>query len=177
MRRALPFVSLLVLAACFDGGVLLPAEPPGAPTAAPQVHVGFAPGGLADAIVVDAVERLPLRAADLISPGGPITPASSIDTDATPRFAAGQRVAADPWRSTLSGSSGPTLSMIQNEGAGAAYQSRQQLLATVSNATIVLPDPVAYRRDWQRYRVRLVFGNPPGDSETRLLPAPGPPPR
>ncbi len=168
---------LLSLAACFDGGVLPPAEPPGALATAPQVHVGFPPGGLVDAIVVDAVERLPLRAAELLAPGGPITPASSIDTDATPRFASGQRVSADPWRSTLSGSSGPTLSMIQNEGAGAAYQSRQQLLATVSSATIPLPDPVAYRRDWQRYRIRLIFGNPPGDSETRLLPAPQPPPR
>ena len=171
----LPFVSLT---ACFDGGgAFPPAEPPGALAPTPQVRVGFPPGGLVDAIVVDTVERLPLRAADLVVPGGPIIPAASIDIDSSPRFAAGQRVAADPWRSTLSGSSGPTLSMIQNEGAGAAYQSRQQLLATVSSATIPLPDPVAYRRDWARYRIRLTFGTPPGEVETRLFPAPEPPSR
>jgi hypothetical protein len=60
--------------------------------------------------------------------------------------------------------------------AGAALNSQQQLLATVSTAEIALPDPVAYRRDWARYRIRLTFGTPPGEVETRLLPAPPPPP-
>jgi hypothetical protein len=54
--------------------------------------------------------------------------------------------------------------------------SREQLLATVSSAEIALPDPVVYRRDWRRYRIRLTFGTPPGEVETREIPAPEPPP-
>ncbi len=179
MRRVLPaslaaLLLLLLVVAC-DGGFTLPPGPADlAP--APQVRVSFPPGGLADTIVVDAIDRLPLRAAELIAPGGSITPAGSIDIDSSPRFASGQRVAADPWRSNLSGSSFPTASMIQNAAAGAAYQSQQQLLATVSRADIPLPDPVAYRRGWTRYRVRLTFGTPPGEIETREFAAPQPPP-
>jgi hypothetical protein len=177
MRRVLPaslaaLLPLLLVVGC-DGGFGLPPGPADlAP--APQVRVSFPPGGLADTIVVEAIDRLPLRAAELIAPGGSITRAAGIDTDSSPRFASGQRVAADPWRSTLSGSSGPTASMTQNAGAGAAYQSQQQLLATVSSADIPLPDPVAYRRDWAHYRIRLTFGTPP-DAETREFAAPQPP--
>ena len=36
----------------------------------------------------------------------------------------------------------------------------------VSRADIPLPDPVAYRRDWRDWRVRLTFGTPPGELET-----------
>jgi hypothetical protein len=49
------------------------------------------------------------------------------------------------------------------------------LLAVVSTASIPLPDPVAYRRDWQKYRIRLRFGDPP-QVETREIDAPAPPP-
>jgi hypothetical protein len=45
----------------------------------------------------------------------------------------------------------------------------------VSSASIRLPDPVAYRRDWQGYRIRLRFGGPP-QVETREVAAPAPPP-
>ena len=58
---------------------------------------------------------------------------------------------------------------------GAAVQSQSQLLATVSSATIALPDPVAYRRAWQKYRIRLRFGDPP-DAESREIAGPEPPP-
>ena len=60
--------------------------------------------------------------------------------------------------------------------AGAALRGRQQLLATVSTAEIALSDPVAYRRDWRRYRIRLTFGTPPSKIETREIAAPEPPP-
>ena len=53
-------------------------------------------------------------------------------------------------------------------------RGRQQLLAIVSTAEITLPDPVAYRRDWQHYGVRLTFGTSPGEAETREIPAPAP---
>ena len=65
---------------------------------------------------------------------------------------------------------------MPNAGGGAALQGQQQLLANVSTAEIALPDPVAYRRDWRRYRIRLTFGTPPGEVETRDIAAPEPPP-
>ncbi len=43
----------------------------------------------------------------------------------------------------------------------------------MSSASIALPDPVAYRRDWQKYRIRLRLGDPP-QAETRELAAPAP---
>jgi hypothetical protein len=52
-----------------------------------------------------------------------------------------------------------------------------QVLAVLSQAEIPLPDPVAYRRDWATYRVRLTFGTPPSDLESRELAAPAPPPQ
>ena len=57
---------------------------------------------------------------------------------------------------------------------GTAPLTQTRLLAIVSNATIQLPDPVAYRRDWRQYRIRLRFGDPP-QVETREIAAPAPP--
>ncbi len=170
MRRVLPvLVPLLLIAGCEDGG----APPPG-PTA--QLRAGFPRGGIADTIAIEAIERLPLRAAELLSPDGATTPASTIDVVASPSFAGGQRVAGDPWQSALSGSASAAALNWQHAEAGAAPQSREQLLATVSRAEIALPDPVVYRRDWGHYRIRLTFGTPPGEIETREIAAPEPPP-
>ena len=65
---------------------------------------------------------------------------------------------------------------LPNAQAGAALYSNQQLLAMVSRADIPLPDPVAYRRDWRDWRVRLTFGTPPGELQTLVIAAPEPPP-
>ena len=43
-------------------------------------------------------------------------------------------------------------------------------------ASISLPDPVEYLRDWRSYRIRLSFGDPPGETETREVAGPEPPP-
>ncbi len=127
MHRFLPVLLLLFpIIGCADGGVP-PAGPPG-PTA--QLRAGFPPRGLADTIVVDAVERLPLRVAELVAPEGATTPASYIDVADSPRFATGQWVAGDPWRNALSGSGGAAALTLHHTQAGAALQSQQQLLAS-----------------------------------------------
>ena len=59
---------------------------------------------------------------------------------------------------------------------GGAPQQRAAFLAMISTASIPLPDPVEYRRDWRSYRVRLSFGDAPGEVETREVDAPEPPP-
>jgi hypothetical protein len=180
MRRflLLPLVvllPLLAIAGC-DEVVSLPPGPPPPPGATAEVTAAFPRGGLVDTIVVNAVDRLPLRSAELVAPDGSATPASYIDVAASPRFATGQRAAGNSWqRSFASGVAAPALAI----GSGqtfAAVESREQLLANFSTADIPLPDPVVYRRDWARYRIRLTFGTPPG-AELRELPAPAPPPR
>jgi hypothetical protein len=169
LAAALPF---LALAAC-DGGIALP---PGPPALTAEARAGFPIGGVVDTIVVSAVDRLPLRAAALVAPDGVAIPASYIDVVASPGFATGQRVAGNPWQNSISGGNAIPALAIQNAQASAALESREQLLATVSTADIALPDPVVYRRDWRHYRIRLTFGAPPGEVETRELPAPAPSP-
>ena len=175
MHRALSLPLLLLLAVlpggCGSGG----APPRAPPPAAAQVRVGF--GGLVDTIEIAAVDRLALRAADLVAPDGTTTPASSVDVANAPRLATGQWAASNPWQDAVTGNSALAAMTLGHAQAGAALQSREQLLAMVSTAVLPLPDPVAYRRDWQHYRIRLGFGTPPGETETREMPAPAPPPQ
>ena len=171
MRRVLlALLPLLSIAACAGGG------PPAGPLGPTEgLRAGFPKRGVADTIAIDAIERLPLRAAVLVAPDGTAIMASNIDVADSPRFATGQWTAGDPWRNALSGG-GPVALTMQHPETGAALQGQQQLLANVSTAEIALPDPVAYRRDWRNYRIRLTFGTPPGEVETREIAAPEPPP-
>src|SRR5512135_541156 len=139
MRRALPVLLPLVLLPACEGGGSLPSGPPDPGN---QVRVGFPKGGLVDTIVIDAIERLPLRAAELISADGRATEANHIDVTATPTVATGQWVAGDPWQNALVGRGSAAVLTMPNAQAGAALQGEQQLLATVSSAEIALPDPV-----------------------------------
>ena len=166
---------LLPIAGCDEVAALPPGPPPPAGAAA-ELAAGFPVGGVADTIVVTAVDRLPLRGAELVAPDGAATPASYIDVAASPRLATGQRMVGNSWERTIaSGAAAPAPALGFGEG-GAAVESREQLLANFSTADIPLPDPVVYRRDWARYRLRLTFGTPPGRVERRELAAPAPPP-
>ena len=167
MRRLVLLVSFVMVAGCAAGG------PP--PVATEGVSVGFPPRGLADTIAIHAVDRLPLRAASLIAPDGSATPAPDIDVNPAPSFRTSQDLGNDPYAGNVfgvgnvGGTPGPALP----QGGAAVTETR--VLVMVSDASIALPDPVAYRRDWRRYRIRLLFGTPPAPPETRELPAPAPP--
>jgi hypothetical protein len=167
----LPLLLPLLAAGCVGGAV----PPPGPPPPSAQIRVGF--GGIVDTIAIDAIERLPLRAAELVAPDGTATPASTIEVDSSPRLATGQWALSHTWHEPLTGRIGLAPLAWQNAQAGAALRSQTQLLAMVSSAEIPLQDPVVYRRDWPRYRIRLTFGTPPGEVEMREFPAPAPPPQ
>jgi len=170
MRRlAAILVPLTLVVAC---GEAPPAGPP-----LDSVRAAFPPGGLADVIQVQTIDRLALRSAELVGPDGGVAPASSIDVDHNPHFAGGQYVANDPWRGSLGGNPGPALLGMLDPQANAAIRSTEQVLTTVSLGAIPLPDPVAYRRAWREYRIRLSFGVPPGEVRTVEIAAPEPPPR
>ena len=171
MSRAVSALLLVIATAACDAGS---APPSGPPASAAQVRVGF--GGLVDTIEVAALERLPLRAAELVAPDGSATPSGPITVDDAPRSAVGQWATANPWKDPVTGDNSLGALSLRQPQSGAALWGQERILAMASNAQILLPDPVAYRRDWADYRIRLTFGTPPG-IETQELPAPAPPPR
>jgi hypothetical protein len=168
MRRWLMILpSLIVLAACTDA-------PPGAGAPRQEARASFPRGGVADVIKIDVLDPAPLRAADLVAPDGTTTSASSLDVNANPQTIGGQGTIADPWRPSMLGSNG--INPLPTGQIDPAARARDQLLLTVSTADITLPDPVAYRRDWGNYKIRLSFAAAGDQLETRDIPAPEPPP-
>ena len=154
-----------------------PETPPGTVATQANLRVWFPPRGVVGTIEIDAVERLPLQTAQLIAPDGTVTAASSIDSTTTPTVAAGQWEAGHPFDAPVAIGASSLLAVAGPPGpAATAIFAQKQLLATLSTADIPLSDPVAYRRDWQHYRIRLTFGTPPATIETRDLAAPEPPP-
>lgn len=175
MRRVLPICLPLVLLAACEASLLPPAGPDAAPgrvAASANLRAWFPPRAVVDTIEIDATDRLPLRAADLVAPDGTITHANDVNVAATPGSDNGQWQVGHLWDL-------PVASVSSLPGAtpppglpDAAVSSQQRVLATVSTADVTLPDAVAYRRDWQHYRIRLTFGSSPGETETREIPAP-----
>ena len=170
--RVLPVLSLIgpvLLSACDGEGAAGPALP------APEARAEFPPGGVANAIALTTIDRLPLRAAELVAPDGKETPAGPITATPSPSVAGGQWLANDPYRHDLTAATGNFGSSAQlPPGVVTSLQGHVQLLATVSQGSIAVPDEAAYRRDWAKYRVRLHFGDPPG-AVTREIAAPAPP--
>lgn len=158
---------LLALAACTDA-------PP--PQTGPMagVQASFPPGAVVNVIRVDALDRLPLRTAELVAPDGGTAAANSIDVQANPATIAGPHAYRDPWRSSQIGPNG--INPAPDATSDPSPNSIHQLLLTVSTAQIPLPDPVAYRRDWAGYKIRLGFANPGNQLDMREIPAPQPPP-
>ena len=159
-------LAAILLAACADSGL---------PPATDQIRARFPPGGVVDVIEVDAIDRLPLRKAGLVAPDGQTTPASYLNVFPSPGTTLDREFATSPYAGNAFGYGNITANLAASGGAGAPQQ-RVALLAMVATASIPLPDPVEYRRDWRGYRIRLDFGDPPGDVQSRELPAPAPPP-
>ncbi len=139
-----------------------------------QVRARFPSGGVVNSIEIDAVNRLPLRAAELVAPDGQATPASYLHVDRSPSVTFYQRRIDTPEEGNISGIG--SIAPIPAIVAGAP-QGDAQFLAMVSTASIPLPDEIEYRRDWRSYRIFLSFGDVAGEVERRVLLAPEPPPK
>lgn len=162
----LPGVCLVVcvlLAGCGSGLPPLPND---------RVRARFPPGGIVDVIEISAIDRLPLRAAELIAPDGTATPAASIAVGPAPAETYSQQFPGSPYSGAAFGFA--NIAPAPGDAAGAP-QAQSRLLAMVATTSIALRDPVAYRRDWRDYRIRLRFGERPGAVE-RDIAAPEPPP-
>jgi hypothetical protein len=166
MRIAFSLLTCVPVAAC--AGV-------GAPPPVDQPRAYFPVGGIVDVIDIDAVDRLPLRSAELIAPDGKSTPAGSINAYPSPSETIYRPSIAGPNAGAAFGPPDPAIAGQASAAVGAAVQTRSRLLATVSTASIALPDPAAYRRGWQKYRIRLHFGEPSAGGEIQEIAAPPPP--
>jgi hypothetical protein len=167
MRAAAFLLMLALVAACSPESGLPPL-----PT--DQVRARFPPGGVVNSIEVDAVDRLPLRTAELVSPDGQATPASYLHVSASPSVTFYQRQIDTPYEGNFFGigNVAPVPAVLTG-----APQGDAQLLAMVSIASIPVQDEIEYRRDWRSYRIFLSFGDLAGEVERRVLPAPEPPPK
>jgi hypothetical protein len=166
MQAVFAILTIVLLAACADGGL--------SPLANDQVRVRFPAGGVVDVIEVDAVNRLPLRSAELVAPDGKATPASYLNVNPSPSITSYEELPNDPYAGLGVGNTTPGVSLPALTGG--SPQQRATLLAMISSASIPLPDPVEYRRNWRNYRIRLSFGDAPNGVETREVDAPAPPP-
>ncbi len=166
--RVAAFVAMIaLLAACSSGAA--------GPSPGQQASASFPVGGIANVIAVDATDRLALRQAELVAPDGRATAATSVTANPSPTENYSQQFPGGPYSGSQLGVSSIGSNAL-SPGVVGAPQSRRTLLAIVSSASIPVPDPVAYRRDWQKYHIILRFGTPPGEIETREIPAPAPPP-
>jgi hypothetical protein len=159
-------LSFVLLAACDEGGL--------APVPSDQIRAGFPPGGVVDVIEVDTVNHLPLRSAALIAPDEQVTQASYLTVNPSPSATFYQAFPNSPYAGAAAGAGNLTAGLTTLSTG--APQQQVTLQTMFSTASLPLPDPVDYRREWRNYRIRLDFGIPPGDTETRELPAPEPPP-
>jgi len=165
-RTAGAILTLAVLVGCsVDNG--LP------PVATNRVQARFPAGGVVNSIEVDAVNRLPLRTAELVAPDGEATPASYLHVNPSPSVTFYQRQIDNPYEGSISGIGNftPVPAIVTG-----APQGDARLLAMVSTASIPVPDEIAYLRDWRSYRIFLSFGDVAGEVERLVLPAPEPPP-
>ena len=169
MRVVATFLIVGMLAACdyVSGPPSLPSD---------QVRAYFPSGGVADAIEVDATNRLPLRTAELVAPNGDATPASYLHVSSDPGVTYYQRFFNSPYVGNAMGVGTIVVgNPVTTDIGHGAPQGAVRLLAMVSTASIPLPDEIAYRRDWRSYRVFLSFGDLSGEVERKVLPAPEPP--
>ncbi|TMJ66185.1 MAG: hypothetical protein E6G83_11120 [Alphaproteobacteria bacterium] len=165
MRAAALLLTLALAAGCAPESGL-------APLPTHQVSARFPPGGVVNSIEIDAVDRLPLRTAELVSPDGQATPASYLHVNPSPSVTFYQRQIDTPYEGNIFGIG--NLAPVPAVVTGAP-QGDAQFLAMVSTASIPVPDEIEYRRDWRSYRIFLSFGDLAGEVERRVLPAPEPP--
>ena len=96
MRAAAFMLTLALVAACAPESGL-------APLPSDQVRARFPPGGVVNSIEIDAIDRLPLRTAELVSPDGRATPASYLHVNPSPSVTFYQRQIDTPYEGNLSG--------------------------------------------------------------------------
>src|SRR5215469_14416516 len=132
MRTVAALLTSALLTACGPESGLSPL-----PT--DQVRARFPPGGVANAIEVDAVDRLPLRTAELVAPDGDATPAFYLHVNPSPSVTYYQRFPSGPYGDNTFGIGDLAASAPFLADLAGVPQGNSQLLAMYSTASIRLP--------------------------------------
>lgn len=141
--------SLLLIAACADED---------APWGGPPTESATARfDALSDVIVVNVIDRLPLRSAVLVAADGERVPAYSLDVSSSPVVAPSQEAA------------------IFMASPGVPRQVTR-IGVMSSTALIELPDPTRYAQGWRDWRIELRIGDPGDAGRDVTLAAPKLPP-
>jgi hypothetical protein len=123
---------------------------------APAESVSARFEGLSDVVVVNVVDRLPLRSAALVAPDGERVPAYSLDVSSSPVVAPSQE------------------NIIFMASPGVPRQvTRNNVMS--STALIQLPDPTRYAIGWHDWHVELRIGDAGDAGRDVVLDAPKPP--
>ena len=144
-----------------------------AEAAKPDYVASFAPEA-SDLLLVEVRDDDPVRAARLVAPDGSAQEAHAIDTSRTSRGGGGggfyPSVGVGVGGGSNSGvSTGVGIGFPIFGGGGGRTRTEYE-----SVARIRIPDPAAYRANWQKYEVRLTLGEGGAQHEV-VVPAPEPP--
>jgi hypothetical protein len=137
----------------------------------PSIEVSYVDSDGVPAVAVVAIHPQPLASVELVAPDG--------------RFVAAPQIERDAGRT--SGALGPSVGVGVFGGSGGGFGTGVGLgfplggsapapaaSGTRYRTRIVIPDAEAYRRDWERYVVRLRFGSAPEPLTVADVPAPPP---
>jgi hypothetical protein len=168
MRNAvIACLALVALAACASDRERAAAEAP-----KPDYLASFAPEA-GDLLLVEVRDEDPVRAARLVAPDGAAIEAHAIDTERRSRGGGGGGFYPSVGVGVGGGSGGVSTGVgIGFPIFGGGGGSRRTEYESV--ARIRIPDPAAYRANWQKYEIRATLGEGAEEHEV-VIPAPEPP--
>lgn len=155
----------LALAACSGG-----ADSSGVPRAS-SIEVSYVDSDSIPAVAVVVTHPQPLLAVELVAPDGRFVAAPQIERDGPRGSAALPPTVGVGVFGGSGGGFGTGVGLGFPLGGSAAPPPAAVARA---RARIVIPDAEAYRRDWQRYIVRLRFGGAAENATIADVPAPPP---
>ncbi len=143
-------------------------------TAAPRsISVSYVGSDSTPAVAAVVSHPQPLVSMELVAPDGSSVAASQIERDAPRSSSTGLRpsVGVGVFGGSGGGGMGTGLGLGFPLGGGA---SPPPTTGHGARARVAIPDPGAYRRDWQSTLVRLRFGTAPEPVTVADIPAPPP---
>jgi hypothetical protein len=139
----------------------------------PAYSASFAPEA-ADLLLVEVRDEDPVRTARLVGPDGAAIEAHAIDTERRSSGGGGGGFYPSVGVGVGGGSGGGGVSTGVGIGFpifGGGGSAREEFQSV---ARIRLPDPAAYRANWQNYEIRATLGEGADEHEV-VIPAPEPP--
>jgi hypothetical protein len=156
---------LLGVAACAGSGDSTSSSP-----ASPSIAVSYVDSDSIPAVAVVVSHPQPLASVELVAPDGRFVSAPQVEQD----LARGPGSLPPSVGVGVFGGSGGGFGTGVGLGFPLGGSPAPPVTGNRARARIVIPDPEAYRRDWEKYVVRLRFGTAPEPFTIAEIPAPPP---